>query len=277
MRLLRAPSGRDARAPCAMLVSVLKCALSLLITPTMGGINWPYAVLPDRHAIAPTGRPGGVLGLCDRNAAWGQPQQLGDLISGRYLLYCQPAINGYSPVGHKGLARLFPYGGDAHGLFQPRATLANMARPAPGLPGVYVHQLFEISDVFACGQDLDAALLQQIAAAGLQQAEAGLRDGRVRIRAVNQLASSGSLLRLPDAEGVVVAGGAAARHEQFAVPARPDARRLFFSRLYWPGYTATLSGKALAVRPYLRALVEVDVPPGASGNLDLSYEPASRR
>ncbi|MDB5954979.1 MAG: hypothetical protein JWP60_1587 [Ramlibacter sp.] len=277
VHLLRQPTPRDPRVSWAMLISAFAWVVGLALTPSLGGSKWPYAILPDTDAIRPTGRPGYVLGLCDRGSAWGRPEQLGELISGRYLLYGQPAINGYSPVGHKGFAHHFPYGGDAHGLFQPRATLVDMARPAPGLPGIHVHQLFEISDIFACDRDLDAPLVQQMAAAGLQPAEAGLRDGRVRIRAVNQLASIGSLLRLPDADGVVAAAAAAARREAFEVPGRAEARHLHFSRLYWPGYSATLAGQPLPVRPYLGAVVEVEVPPGGSGRLDLHYEPVSWR
>lgn len=275
--LLRQSTKRDPRASWAALVSSLAWVLTLVLTPTLGGTHWPYVLLPDRDAIHPTGRPGYVLSVCDRGSAWGRPDHLGELISGRFLLYDQAAINGYSPVGHKGLARHFPYGSDAHGLFQAKGTLADMVRPAPGLPGVHVHQLFSISDIFACARDLDAPLLREMAAAGLEPVETGLKDGRVQIRAVNQLTTVGSLLQLPASQGVVAAAPARSRHEAFDLPPRAEARRLFFSRLYWPGYTATLAGKPLTVQPYLAALLQVDVPPGASGRLELDYEPVSWR
>jgi hypothetical protein len=99
----------------------------------------------------------------------------------------------------------------------------------------------------------------------------------VRFRAENQLPTTGTLLRLPDAEGVTAAGPLRDRHEVFDVTKRDEARHLYFSRLYWPGYSATLAGQPLRVEPYLDTVVEVEVPPGASGRLVLHYEPASWR
>lgn len=48
---------------------------------------------------------------------------------------------------------------------------------------------------------------------------------------------------------------------------------LIFSRMYWPGYTASLNGQSLTVRDVDGYILAVDVPAGAVGELTLDYRP----
>lgn len=58
--------------------------------------------------------------------------------------------------------------------------------------------------------------------------------------------------------------------EQVTVEA-PDGGTLVFAMLDWPGYTATLDGKALGVDHNEAGLLMVELPPGARGDLEVGY------
>lgn len=51
---------------------------------------------------------------------------------------------------------------------------------------------------------------------------------------------------------------------------------LIFRDLYWPGYSATLDDTSVRVQPFDNTLVSVQLPPGSSGRLSLTYRPMSR-
>ncbi|GMA30619.1 GtrA family protein [Litorihabitans aurantiacus] len=54
-----------------------------------------------------------------------------------------------------------------------------------------------------------------------------------------------------------------------------EAGAVAFARMWWPGYTATLDGERLAVTDVDGVLVQVEVPAGASGEIELSYTPVT--
>ncbi|MGI8577749.1 MAG: hypothetical protein ACR2KG_07485 [Nocardioidaceae bacterium] len=51
------------------------------------------------------------------------------------------------------------------------------------------------------------------------------------------------------------------------------AGTLTFARLAWPGYSASIDGKSVAIKPDAVGLVTVDVPGGVTGTLQLHYRP----
>ncbi|MFI9414401.1 hypothetical protein [Nocardia gamkensis] len=53
----------------------------------------------------------------------------------------------------------------------------------------------------------------------------------------------------------------------------PDGGRIVFARLGWPGYRATLDGREIPTTLVGKTFVAVDLPPGASGELELSWQP----
>ncbi len=62
--------------------------------------------------------------------------------------------------------------------------------------------------------------------------------------------------------------------QRYQVQAGNADTRLVFRDIYWPGYSATLDGRPLAVTPVAGAFVSVVVPSGAAGELVVSYSPA---
>lgn len=260
----------------AAALSVAAWSTAHMLTPTLAWSHFPYSELADGDGVRRSAKPGYVLSLCARMEE-AQPRALHELVSGRFLLYGQPAINGYSPVGHKGFDLLFPHD-SPHGFFSPVKTLTIMTRPAPELPGLHLHQLFRISEIYTCRSDFekDATLDRTLAEGGLVRVR-NLDAARVLVEPRAALPAIGSLLGTDGASGIEQAHPARMRTERFRVRAASHARTLYFSRLYWPGYSATLDGRPLAVSPYLRALVRVEVPPGAAGELVLHYEPVTWR
>jgi hypothetical protein len=53
----------------------------------------------------------------------------------------------------------------------------------------------------------------------------------------------------------------------------PDGGRIVFARLGWPGYRATLDGREIPTTLVGKTFSAVDLPPGASGELELSWQP----
>ncbi len=77
---------------------------------------------------------------------------------------------------------------------------------------------------------------------------------------------------LGDAE---IAPSSVRRQTQSYRVSTADGATLVFRDLFWPGYVATLDGESLEVEPLGDLLVTVRLPPGADGELELSYEPVS--
>ena len=54
----------------------------------------------------------------------------------------------------------------------------------------------------------------------------------------------------------------------------PDGGRVVFARLNWPGYRATLDGRALSIAQVSKSFVAVDIPAGTeNATLDVAWEP----
>jgi hypothetical protein len=71
---------------------------------------------------------------------------------------------------------------------------------------------------------------------------------------------------------VVLDDVAGDRTEEVRLASGPGGT-LTFARLAWPGYTAHLDGADVPVRQGPAGLLTVDVPPGASGLLELGWRP----
>ena len=77
------------------------------------------------------------------------------------------------------------------------------------------------------------------------------------------------------ADGIEVASAetVAPLHEQVEISDSGDGGELIFAALGWPGWQAELDGKPLPVSRTKIGMLMVEVPPGASGTLDLTFRP----
>ena len=62
-------------------------------------------------------------------------------------------------------------------------------------------------------------------------------------------------------------------HEQVEISDTGDGGPMIFAALGWPGWKAELDGKEVPVSRTKIGMLMVDVPPGASGTLDVTYRP----
>ena len=69
----------------------------------------------------------------------------------------------------------------------------------------------------------------------------------------------------------VLTSAAETDHEQVRFRAPDGGGKLIFARLDWPGYTATVDGRPIAVQNGFAGLITVDLPPGEH-TLELSYQ-----
>ncbi|MEQ1636268.1 MAG: hypothetical protein ABL903_06220 [Methylococcales bacterium] len=202
-------------------------------------------------------------------------KDIADLYSAQYLLFGVKSINGYSPVGHKGIQSLFP-STSSHGYFNPQEALKNISQPAEGFPGVYDYQLMNIDAICALNSDVTADLVVSLTKAGLK-----LEPYRVGNRSLiypeTPRPTQGTLtyqtvegsIKLDHSDGMI--------NEWFDVKSVKEKRALVFSRVYWPGYHAFLNETEYPVEAYKNALVKVELPADKSGTLHLYYEPVSWR
>ncbi|MGN6197330.1 hypothetical protein [Humibacter sp.] len=81
--------------------------------------------------------------------------------------------------------------------------------------------------------------------------------------------------RVSAADGVTVTSDVDSgnMHESVGVRASSNGGTLTFARLAWPGYSANLNGKSVPVKTGPAGLVVVDLPPGESGKLALTFTP----
>lgn len=252
-------------------VSFLAWLGMLQQNPTFAGGHWPAPTMgaplkPELPAVR-----GYTVGLCATEAP--PKERLADLGTGQYLHFGIRSINGYSPVGHNGLSRFFPYV-TSHGYFNTEMTLLRMSEPVRTAPGYYVYDLFNVERIFACSKDVPYDVQIRIENAGMIVEPSSLK-GRLVIHPARPRTTEGSLTYQGGGAPVRLAGVDGMRHEWFDVSPDDKPRTLIFARLYWPGYRATLDGRDLAVSNYRNTLVTVDLPAGSAGRLDLRYQPVS--
>ena len=177
------------------------------------------------------------------------------------------SINGYSPIGHRGLARTLC-------IYVPGDTCAQAGAsalsidPATGVPLVDLMRVDRL--VIRHGDAADAVAGDLDPSWTLAEEN---DHALVYTRALPNAGLPGTLSW--SSPGVEVAPSASAEvlTESVEILARSgDRDRLIFARLWWPGYEATLDGAPLAVEPYRDVFVSVSLPPGqATGVVRLSY------
>jgi hypothetical protein len=266
--------GRRGTFPPASVMAVigfLGFAGMLGQTFSMVQMGWPFPRLPDRLADNPPYN-GYMLNLC-----WPSQARVtqADISSSQALLYGLKSVNGYSPMGYGGFSS-FVGTADVHGWYVPQVTLHNMVQPAPGLPGTYWYQLFQLGRITACAPDAAALPAAAVAQAGLVQST--MPDGRVLLTPAVAPAARGSLAYVSADGGVTIDRTQGERDEWYAVAPAATARTAIFARIYWPGYHARMmDGRKLEVSSYQNMMVQVTIPPGAGGEMHLYYEPVSWR
>jgi hypothetical protein len=198
-------------------------------------------------------------------------KDVSDLLSGQFLLHGLPAINGYSPVGHKGIAVLLPHT-YARGNFDPITSIHNLFSDVHGKP---LYQVLGISHIFIEKVSLTESLYKNVDRYGLLIKPINNSD-RLHITTDQPLIENGSLgFQSSNDIGVQFKRSNGPRKEWYQVDHSSASRTLVFSRVFWHGYRAKLNGKDLPVTAFKETLVQLELPPNASGKLKIWYEPVS--
>ncbi len=195
--------------------------------------------------------------------------ELQDQLAARGLLFGARSVNGYSPVSHRDFARLLPHE-TAHGNFTTSSALTNVFARVPEAGGARMFELLNICRISLPVWDAPPMLAEMAEGVALRREQRGLTV----ILSRDDFVPRGTLSH-PLTNGVAFVSSDGPRRETFAVQASDEARTLFFSRLYWKGYAATLDGRPLVVDAHEGVLVRVAVPAGASGTLELTYTPVT--
>jgi hypothetical protein len=198
------------------------------------------------------------------------PGRFDELVLGQSaLIVGPPAINGYSPIGHRGLAARFCMNG--YGLPCPEAGPRLLERDVE--TGLSLADLMRVDRIVVeRGPFLDR----------FNQVDRGpwrIAEERPRTIIFSRLAPNADLpgtLAWPVLGAKISAlGEAKATREGLQIESRdPGVNRLIFARPYWAGYRVLFNRKPLAVHAYANMLVAVDLPAdGSTGELELIYAP----
>ncbi len=184
------------------------------------------------------------------------------------LLDGRQSINGYSPVGHGGLGRMFCM--DDFGGTCPAALERLLDHDSA--TGVPLADLMRVDRVLLGMRDPRSRALSA-RLTGWNRAS----DGRfitVFERRLREL--PGTVSYVPRGVQVRAAVRRGATRERIELMAAPDSPggQLVFARLWWPGYRATLNGVPVPVEAFRGFLVSLRLPPGVAGTLELRYVPA---
>jgi hypothetical protein len=182
------------------------------------------------------------------------------------LLVGDRQVNGYSPLAHRFLREHLPI--DDQGNFgDTGAELFTAVDPATGLPWL---DLLRVDQVVALLGPRDALLGASLDASWQRVAE-GSYTATYR-RAPYDLPGLVSYAAPPVAVAPREACPVQHSRECVDVSVSGDAPgRIVFARLWFPGYAATLDGEPVDVVRHDGTLVAVDLPPGADGELVVSY------
>lgn len=200
-------------------------------------------------------------------------ETLSNLFSAQFLLYGVKSINGYSPVGHNGIQKLFP-STTSHGYFKPQESLHSISQPAEGIAGLFNYQLMNISAICALTSDITPDIAASLNKAGLGIEPYWIKN-KLLIQPVTPRLTAGSLTYQTIDGSISLDHSDGMTHEWFNVKPASVKRTLIFSRVYWPGYHALVNEKEYPVVAYKNALVKLELPADISGKLQLYYEPIS--
>jgi hypothetical protein len=182
-------------------------------------------------------------------------------------------INGYSPIRPSGVAREFMFA--IHGEIDFNVAGRLVAREA-GATGL----LAELGvDGITVASDYDFFKPQPVSE---WEMVASADEGRVFHRRgppLSRVRSVASLNSRPGQEFATAKISAIRNTRNYVeadvdVPSGSNSALITFSRPYFPGYEADLSGKKLRVDSERGLFPVVEIPPGSRGRLVLSYRPA---
>ncbi|MGV9769747.1 hypothetical protein ACWDR7_09795 [Microbacterium sp. NPDC003461] len=202
---------------------------------------------------------------------------LPDLAAARYLLADVPLLNGYDPVGFTPYQeRLAPIA--VQGMVRLAAVDA-MAQPSQIDPTLCELTVWGVRSVVTVAEPGKGSGARR---AALEECgfEVLARDGDDTLWIDRTHEPMNGTLSWASPELTDVATVEAAdRVERIEVRnASDDAGTLLFSRLAWPGYSATAStGEPLKITPYDDTLLAVEVPAEFEGDVTISYAPRSWR
>jgi hypothetical protein len=178
-------------------------------------------------------------------------------------LWGDRAVNGYSSLGNRHLRTFLDI--DDQGNLQPGAAQRFAGRD-PGT-GVAWLDLLRVDQVVALRGPWDEELLDELDPAvwrrtvqqhtSVYRREAPALPGWVSWTSPGTGVQEGSCPRRAQRECLVVQA--------------PDGGRLLLARLWLPGWSAELDGEPVDVRRGAEAFLEVVLPPGADGELELVY------
>lgn len=277
---------RHRRAPVPMLAVVLAC-----------GVLTHARVLSDLHTLAPgylsyAGLPSRLTAIADEPllhrgfallmapeapALHHRRTALTQLNSAQPLLWRLPSINGYSPIGHAALGRLLP-ASSAHGLFKPEEVLHNLVAQSQAWQVNLARVMGIGAVVVPVTAAPDARLDRMLDALGFSLAA---REANRQIwiqpqvsRPCGEPTAFGPQVQV---EALEQAGDCPVSWS-LRVRSGPSGGSIVLPRLWWPGYHATLDGHTeLAVQDWHGLLVEVRLPPGVQGELQVAYRPSTLR
>ncbi len=173
-------------------------------------------------------------------------------------------VNGYSPVGPAGVARLFDSG--THGHLNP-GKVGDIVMPA-ALPGGLLEKLGIDGIIVARDFQLPAQLPNEWKLVH-SEAEGDVYERAVAIPAIRALLDE----RYANATVQIIENS---RHKVVADVSSTDTMRpvlITFSRPYFPGYHAKWNGVELPVSSLEGLTPAVELLPGQSGHLELVYRP----
>lgn len=193
----------------------------------------------------------------------------------RYLLFGHRVVNGYDPVVQKAYQlNLQPTTSQGN---LPNASIAHLSQPIEGTDNKQCRfDQYGIRSVLLQSSGGDATA-NALVSCGFERVDGNddealyARSGLPALEGTATVADDGLVF---GADSVI-----SQQHEQVHVDNNGDtAATLHFARMYWPGYTATLDGQPLTVSASEDGvLVDVEIPAGASGTVDLHYEPVTWR
>ncbi len=277
---------RDAeRAPRAAML-FLACSTWVIAAATRTFM--PSAALPDYGVFARFGLPAGIgstaplsavprgyeLHLSDDRDLNVEPALLERLaVAQAGLARGVSAVNGYSPIGHRGLADLICW---SHSRSTCADTLDRILARDP-VTGEINADLMRIWRIVAPA-GTEGAALARLAQPPFRIVE---EDALVVVaeRSLPDSRLPGSLAWPLSGYGVQVVGDPTALREVLRIQERDEeVRSLIFARTFWRGYSAPLDGRPLPVRAHAGALLAVDLPPQPrDGELVLTFVPPGLR
>jgi len=222
------------------------------------------AAVPRSYEFFAATLAGGAAAL--RQSESEPPQRIG--FGNVSLLEGYAGVNGYSPIGNRGLARELCV--SAHGIICREGATRILARdPATGAPFADLLRVDRITSV--SGDLLDAVA----AAAGPPWHRENDRTTVTFERGLPNADLPGTVSYVSPGLTVAAARPATVHDETLRVGARDKAAgTIIFARIDWPGYRATFDGRPIHVAAHANFLVSVRVPPGPNaGVLDLQYRP----